>query len=147
MEDLYYSVEISPNGIFELDNSQRIVSAPRESIVMVELCKAVDSQRPLIQLIVGIGFFLIGVNACRGVLHWFIYGGTLYIDVALVLIIGIPIGAWLIYGAIRKKVLLLITMKKGKKRVVFKGKYDIETARNFVSTLCKKYGYVYKIHL
>ena len=147
MEDVYCSVEISQSGIFELGNSERIVSAPRENIVTVELCKTVDSQSPLIQMIMGIGFLIVGVNACRGVLHLLIHGGTLYVDVALVLILGIPLGIWLIYGAICKKTLLLIKTKKGKKRVIFKGKYDLGTTRNFVSKLCDKYGYDYKIHL
>lgn len=135
------SVSISDVEIAEYDRNLPIVQIPKDDIVQIDLKRSIASERPIIQFLLGLIITIPGFNASRVIWHWLFFGGTLYIDIAFSFILLIPLGLWLSFSSLQKRILLEISTKKNKRKILFKKEHSIEEIRNYIAQVNEVHGY------
>ena len=144
------SVEISDSQIAEIDGNRLMEALPREQIVSMSLQRGIKSERPIIEIVIGTIFILIGGYIFLPMLSDLLnaisfgpvesrYGARKFVAMGLVFI---PLGIYLIFDALRKRYFLLIATRTGKKRkIVFNTDISYSELRSFIDQARTKYGY------
>jgi len=142
--DVFGRVVFTAEEIFEHDGRQKVVRAGRDEIRSVALCRGSGSLRPLLQVALGLGLAVVGVWVGLGVLAWWREGGRLALDGAFFLTLLLPVGAWVVFDAIRPRLLLRVSLTRGHRKLHFgAGMTDQDRVflRERLRAACAKHGY------
>ncbi len=136
----FSSIRVSSDCIDEVDRHLVAVSISKTEIKRIELRYGIGSERPAIQLLLGLVFFGIGCFFLVDLVLWLFWGGTAY-DVEALAIGLIPLGGWLMCNAVRKKYFLFIHLASDRRKLVFKGKFEQSDLLAFIDEAIEKFGF------
>lgn len=141
---------MSAEVVAEIDGNQVMVSLPRDQIASMTLHHGIKSERPIIDITIGVIFIFIGIYIFFPMLSSLVsaiflgpivprYNASKFVSMGLVFV---PIGIYFIADVIRKRYFLLITTKRGDKRkIVFNSDISYTELRSFIDQAKMKYGY------
>lgn len=134
------SVEISEDGLAELDQGRRNVFVPRPEIREVQLSYGLGSERPLIAGILGAALLVVGIWPIRNLYLVLTGGGVFQIETigAAALIF---LGLWLIHFAFRKRLHLSVRTANQRRKILFHGKVNQEDLAELLRAAEHDFGY------
>ncbi len=127
------AIEITDQWLREVEDRTRLVSIPRAEVRRVVLRHARVAERPVLSLVLGIGLSTLGAY---GVVV------TLFAQVRFVELIGgfiitLLAGAWLIYSALRRGLILQVETGRGVRKLGFGGAIEPAALAAFVEAAAK----------
>jgi hypothetical protein len=134
------SVEVSDEGLAEMDRGRRNVFVPRGEIREVELSYGLGSERPLAGVIAGIILILVGFWPVRALYRVLTEGGTFPIE-AIAAAAFLGVGCWLIYFSLKKRLHLLVRTERDKRKILFHGKMKREDLMELLRSAENDFGY------
>jgi hypothetical protein len=137
------SVEVSDEGLAEMDRGRRNVFVPRGEIREVELSYGLGSERPLAGVILGVVLLLMGAWPLRTLYLVLTEGGTFHI-VTIMAVAFLCVGGWLIYFSLKKRLHFLVRTEKDRRKILFHGKIRQEDLMNLLRAAEKDFGYSIK---
>jgi hypothetical protein len=141
-----HGLAVTPTGLSELDDGQPAVQIERSMIRDVALCYGVSAERPLAALLLGAACLALGGAFARHLIAWFRFGGTAY-DVEALGLGLIPIGAWLIHVAIRRRYFLRVDLSSDRRKLAFNGRATRDEVVAFAETVGRSLGLPVKLEL
>ena len=135
------SVEVSDEGLAEMDQGRRNVFVPREEIREIELSYGLGSERPLVGVIFGVILLLVGVWPLRTLYLVLTEGGTFYIE-TMTAAAFLCVGGWLIHFSLKKRLHFLVRTIKDKRKILFHGKIKQEDLMELLRAAEKDFGYL-----
>lgn len=145
------SVEISADTIKEIDGNQLMLSLSREQISSMTLQRGIKSERPIVDVVIGLVFISLGIYIFLPMLlYWLSFlrqdssmtprdSPSRFIAMGLV---TIPIGIYIISTAFQKRYFLLIGTTNGAERkIVFDSDLSYSEIRSFTAQAQTAFGY------
>jgi hypothetical protein len=150
------SVDISTNGISQLDGKKTINTIPREGIVRITLSHDSCSRHPFLRFLVG--FVMIAMGIVLGIGAFLLDLGGIYPVETEYVSFGIPVaplvivsliwaGGWLLAGMLRGRYNLLIHTPNGIRKIFFTDSADIRDIRQFLRRAQTELGYEIDVSL
>jgi len=142
--DVLGRVVFTREEICELDRGRKVVRVPRDEIRLVELCRDSSSHHPILQAALGVVLGIAGLWGAGGLVAWLWEGGRLYVEVTTSLMLLVPAGAWVVFDALRSRVLLRLRVKKGQRKLLFGrelSKSEEEQLPDLVRSACARNSY------
>jgi hypothetical protein len=134
------SVEVSDEGLAEMDRGRRNVFVPREEIREVELSYGLGSERPLAGIIVGVILLLVGIWPLMSLYSVLTEGGTFYVEM-ITPAAFLCVGGWLIYFSLKKRLHFLVRTERDRRKILFHGKIKHEDLMELLRAAEKDFGY------
>jgi len=135
-----HNVRLGESGASEMDGERPLVHIPRAEIERIESRYGTGAERPSVMLVLGIVLVAIAVIPILALVGVFTRGGTYYVEWIAAVACVIP-GVWLIDLSLRKRWLLIVVMKRGRRKLLFpKGVSQVEVEA-FVSGVRDRFGY------
>ena len=135
------SVRVTANDVSEMADGHAVVSVPRVDITHIELKRGIAAERPLLLFLFGLLLTLPGGYASRGLWSWLCFGGTLYVDVTLWLILLLPVGVWLACSAFRRRVFLHVHTLNDRRKILFRKNHSPAEILEYVKYVSDRFGY------
>jgi len=136
----YLSVVIAHDAISEQDNNGTVVRIPREKIKGIEVKRGPGSERPLLQLVVGLAILMVGLLPLLHIYTWLVNGGPLSRTIVLAVTL-IPIGIWALHDVLAKKYYLFVVQHDDIRKVVFRGNVEVDQLAAFLRKGSNDFGY------
>jgi hypothetical protein len=114
------SILIASDRLAEMDDSRVVASVSRENFRSGEITVGRVCKRPYVLSVIGLALIVLGAITARGVIVWLLYGGR-HSMAAIMMILLIPGGFWLLYEAWRRAPMILVQTGKGAVRLEIKG--------------------------
>lgn len=136
-----YSVEVSDDGIAELDEGRRNVFVPRAEIREVQLSYGLGSERPLATTILGLVLLVVGLWPLGNLILVLARGGVFYVE-AIAGVAFVALGVWLIRFALRKRLHLLVRTERQRRKLLFHGNVTQEGLVELLRAAERDFGYL-----
>jgi hypothetical protein len=134
------SVEVSDEGLAEMDRNRRNVFVPRDKILEVNLSYGLGSERPLVGVIFGIILLIVGLWPLRILYSVLTEGGTFYIE-TMAAAGFLLVGGWLIYFSLKKRLHFMIRTERDRRKILFHGKLSREDLMELLRAAENDFGY------
>lgn len=138
----YLSIQVTRDGISELDGNRQVIFIPREQILRLEIKVGTGTQRPFLQLAVAVILILVAAGFAIHVWSWWV-SAAWTIDTATIAAPPLLLltSAWLIYDALKKRSILEIRTAKGNRKLLFGGSPEAAKLAAFVAQVSKNFPY------
>ena len=139
----YLNVFVGENGICEYHGGSKIF-VPREDIRRIELTHGAASERPRVQLIIGIVLLAVSAYMFFRVITWLIYGAEYTVAGESFLLPAFPafLGGWMVWTALRKRTYLSVTTGNSSRKIIFRGPVESVALQDFLERAGREHGYV-----
>lgn len=134
------SVVISEQWVAELDGTRRIVSVARSEVIDLEVLHCSGAERPLLAVLVGTVVLAVALSPVAFLIAVLLRGGHMLAKLSLMAAFA-PIGVHLIGFGVRRRPVLSVRTARGRRKVVFQGKVDLQEAEEFVRAAAHRHGY------
>jgi hypothetical protein len=138
------SIRADETGLAEMDthkgHSRPLVVVPRASIRSVEVGFASGAERPLVIAILGVVVLLVAAFPLLFFAAVLIVGGQMRIEIFTMLAMA-PFGIWLLWFALKKRMVLLVQTQQGRRKLVFSKSAEPAAAQAFVAQVAATFGY------
>lgn len=134
------SVEVSDEGLSEMDRGRRSVFVPREEIRGIELSYGLGSERPLAGVIVGVILLLVGIWPLMTLYSVLTEGGRFPVGM-ITPAAFLCVGGWLIYFSLKKRLHFLIRTERDRRKILFHGKIKQEDLMELLRAAEKDFGH------
>jgi hypothetical protein len=142
----YLSVVISPEGVTEMNGTTRAVFVAKQDIQRIELTSGTGAERPLVQSIFGAVLVFVGLFSVEAIWQWLSEGGMLH-QLQIALVVFMFVGAWMLWGVLRKRTYLRVTTGSDTRKIVFQGTVDAKQLADFIRAAGRQFGYSIQSHL
>ncbi|HEX2834252.1 MAG TPA: hypothetical protein VHW00_14675 [Thermoanaerobaculia bacterium] len=133
-------LRVGRDGAGEMDGPRPLVFIPRAEIAGIESARMVGGERPLLLLVIGLVLLIVAIVPVVALAQVLRHGGTFHAEWIAAIACVIP-AAWLLELSLRKRAVLLVTMKRGRRKLLFpRGTSDVE-AGMFVARARGEFGY------
>lgn len=133
-------LRVGRDGAGEMDGERPLVFVARDEIVHIESARMVGGERPLLLLVLGLALMVVAILPVVALAQVLLRGGTFHAEWIAAIACVIP-AAWLLELSLRKRAVLLVTMKRGRRKLLFpRGTSDVEAAM-FVARARSEFGY------
>lgn len=136
----YQSVILSISGITEKASILAPLHFKKDEIKKIEVKKDFVAEGPIAAIVFGLIILMGCIAVYMDIIAKFKFGGTIYIETFLS-IVFLPIGVWLIIYGLKRKPLLLVHTKSGKRKIVFKGQIEANELSIFIQRAKRELGY------
>ena len=131
--------------ISNVQDNRVFASINRSDIGRLDFRWGILSQRPVIQVGIGALLSLIGLSVVRVIYMWFTYGGTAF-DFQIMLVLLLPMGAWVIVDALKVGYYLSIERRSGSKdKMTFHKTQDQNSLEELSRQLRSKLNYEIRV--
>lgn len=141
-----HGLAVTPTGLAELDEGHTAVQIERSAITGVALRYGMSAERPLAALLFGAACITLGAAFGRHLVLWALFGGKAFAQEAYAVAL-IPIGAWLIHVAIRRRYFLRVDLRSGYRKLAFTGTATHEEVVAFTETVGRSLGLPVKLEI
>jgi len=130
----YCGIRLAKAALCELEGSRSVVEIPRVDIRSITLCHGIAAERPVRTILLSAALIFWGAFFARDLVLWQLRGGTAY-DFEAYGVALIPLGAWLIHYALRRRYLLEVTTDRSTRKLVFDAPADEHGTRQFAEAV------------
>ena len=141
-----HGLAVTPTRLAELDDGHTAVQIERSVITGVALSYGMSAERPLAALLFGAAWITLGAAFGRHLVSWALFGGKAYAQEAFAIGL-VPIGAWLIHVAVRRRYFLRVELRSGYRKLAFTGSATREEVLAFTETVGRSLGLPVKVEL
>lgn len=136
----YLGIEATRDAITQVERGRTTMRIMRDQICSVSIEYGSPSNRPMLQLAIGLLLIGLGFIPITWIGHWLLYGGKL--PKVIIFALGwTAIGSWLVWHAIYKRTYLRVDLNGRIEKLQFDGKPDPMTLQKFVRQLRDSLGY------
>lgn len=136
----YLGIEATRDAITQVERGRTTMRIMRDQICSVSIEYGSPSNRPMVQLVIGVLLIGLGFIPIPWIVHWLLYGGKLP-KVIVFTLSWAAIGSWLVWHAISKRTFLRVDLNGRIEKLQFDGKPDPMTLQKFVRQLRDSLGY------
>ena len=134
------SVRLGASGAAEMDGDRPLLSVPREEILGLNTQFTIGGERPFITLVLGVVLIAIAVIPVLTLLDVLRRGGTYYIEWAAAVACIIP-AIWLINLSVRRRWVLVVTTRRGRRKLLFPKNTSQVEVEVFVAKARSRFAY------
>ena len=146
------SAEISNSSITEFQGEQPVLSIPRDQIHSISLRYGIKAERPILNVLIGGALIAVGVYIIWPFV-WQMVGPLFFapgskpaprfpaIRFAVLCLMLIPVGFFILQGLQRRYFLLITTQTGGKRKIVFDQALPYNEIRSFIENVRAEFGY------
>jgi hypothetical protein len=151
----YATVQFTPDKLVEFGSkvqSREVLSIPRDDIEKIVLKYGLASERPIIDVLIGSGFLLVGLFISIPLLFSYFSelsqgtsvrpAGAKFVGFGLMFI---PFAIMFFYLALRKRYYFYVQLRKDKRKIVFHGEVYPVHIRSFIREANSKLGWQIRI--
>jgi hypothetical protein len=138
-----FSIEISQDGLAEMNQRRRNVFVPRAEITRVELAYGLGSERPVLVGVLGVVMLLVGAFPLYGLSIWWREGGV-FPGYAIMICAFLFLGVWLLIFAFRRRLHLRVHTRRGPRKLLFHGKFHLDGLLELLQVAEQAYGFSIK---
>ncbi len=140
-------IRFEETKISNVQDKRVFASINRSDITKLEFRRGILSQRPVMQVVLGAIISLAGLLVVRFIYMWLTYGGTAF-DYQIMLVLLLPIGAWVIMDALKVGYFLSIDLRSGSRdKMTFQEKQNQNSLEELSRQLRSKLHYEVRISL
>lgn len=136
----YRSVRIAEDKVCQMDEIQEIITIDKKDISRMELLHGLAAERPLVQLVFGSILTIVGLYPLKIIYGWLTLGGILY-DIQILFLALVPLGIWMIKGAIRKQYFISVETQNDTRKFIFKGEIEEVEMKEFLEKANRRWNY------
>ncbi len=136
----FQNVRIGENGITELDGSKISLQIPRDEIERIEVRRGSESKHPILQSLLGVALIGWGLTPVPHILDWIEHGGEIS-HYTVLIVAFVIVGGWLVYDALRRKLLLYVITTRGHKKIGVRGSPLLSELDQLLADANREYGY------
>ena len=133
------TVRFCDEGVYELDGNQTMVFVPRNEIRDLQLVFATSAERQITVFIISIILLVISATPIVALINVFIFGGSFKIIFSLLLALSVP--ALFMLKSLKKRYVLLVTKRTGKRKLVFQRCSDSNVIEAFILRSKRRHGF------
>ncbi|MDB6019806.1 MAG: hypothetical protein JWR19_4295 [Pedosphaera sp.] len=133
----YLTVKASAEGVSEVSKGRILVFVNKAEIERIELSSGSGAENPVLQLVLGILLTALGASAVVPIC----LGNGLMLRYGLGFIFFGLVGVWMIFEALQKRTYLLVSTRKDRRKLFFKGKVDAKQLAEFLDAAQENFGY------
>jgi hypothetical protein len=138
-------IRFEETRISNVQDKRVFASINRSDISKLDFRWGILSQRPVLQVILGVVLSLFGLSVVRFIYMWFTYGGTAF-DYQIMLVLLLPGGVWIIVDALKVGYYLSIEQRSGSKnKMTFQEKQNQISLEELSRQLRSKLNYEVRI--
>jgi len=134
------SIQVSDDGLAELDQGRRNVFVRRGEIRQVALAYGLGAERPLLSGILAVLALLVGLWPVVSFLAFLNQGGVFQGE-TLYAVAFLALGGWLLYFSLRKRVHLRVRTEKTARKLLFHGPLREVDLQDLLRVAEQDYGY------
>jgi hypothetical protein len=136
----FSGVLLDPDGLGVLDGDRVVKHVPRDNLQTIEVRSGLLSAHPFLQLAFGAVLVWLGLSPAKSLLDGLREGETT-VDVVAFLALLIPLGAWLVYDALKRGHYLIVESGGGRLKIPLKGRPSAADVDAFVGRAKSELGY------
>ena len=136
-----FSIELSDEGIAELDEGRRNVFVARPDISDVELRYGLGSERPLVVAALGSILFAVGLSPLIFLYQVLVYGGRFHVWM-IAASAFLLLGFWLLRQAFQRRLYLLVSTSREARKLLLHPPIDANGLSELLSSAEHEHGYV-----
>ncbi len=138
-------IRFEETKIANVQDKRVFASITRSDISKMDFRWGILSQRPVLQIIFGVILSLFGLSVVRFIYMWLTHGGIAF-DYQIMLVLLLPIGAWVIADALKVGYFLSIELRSGRKdKMTFDKKVDQNSIAELSTQLKSKLNYEIRV--
>jgi hypothetical protein len=138
-------IRFEETKISNVQDNRAFASINRSDISRLDFRWGILSQRPVLQVIFGAILSLFGLSVVRFIYMWLTYGGTAF-DYQIMLVLLLPMGAWVIVDALKVGYFLSIERRSGSKdKMTFHKTQDQNSVEELSRQLRSKLKYEIRV--
>jgi hypothetical protein len=138
-------IRFEETKISNVQDNRVFASINRSDISGLDFRWGILSQRPVVQVIFGALLSLFGLSVVRFIYMWLTYGGTAF-DYQIMLVLLLPMGAWVIVDALKVGYFLSIERRSGSKdKMTFHKTQDQNSVEELSRQLRSKLNYEVRV--
>lgn len=136
----YLNLVADESMLMEVVDGRLRAHVPREEVVHMEVCRTMAAERPLAQIILGVALLSALYVPITSIIDWSQYGGTLYDVTVLICILPILLGTWLLFTALRRRVVMRVHTRSGTRKLLLGKRVDHSELHAFTLRLSTAYN-------
>jgi hypothetical protein len=139
-------IELGSDGAAEWMDRRRVVFVPRTAIVGIDLQHGIAGERPVLQIVLGVGAILLGLlllSAVAGALDLYLAGAATR-SAARLAAAGAPltiIGAWVLWTGLRPAYYLRVRTATDARKLLLARRVDLAELSRALYDASQRFGY------
>ena len=130
-----HGIYISNNELGRMDDERVVEKYNKEEIIEIKVKYGFQAEKPLVELVLGALMLCVGYFPIKYIINWIKEGGVLW-DIQVFIILLFPLGAWLVYDALKKSNYILVSTKNIRRKIPLK-KIENDDLQQIQNILCE----------